>query len=73
VKKLKKVKTPKMPKAMGMESFKPKPVSIHIHAEGAHMKEAHDDLAKQLKPMGFTQKKMRKGGKGKSIATALSS
>ena len=76
VKKLKRVKTKKPPKEMAMPSFEPKPVSIHLHAAGAHMKEAHENLAKQLKPMGFSMKKKKApGGKGshKSIASALSS
>ncbi len=76
VKKLKRAKTKKPPKEMAMPSFEPKPVSIHLHAEGAHMKEAHENLAKQLKPMGFSMKKKKApGGKGsqKSIASALSS
>ena len=77
--KLKRVKVPK-PKvekpSMGMMMDKPHPVSIHIHASGPHIKGAQDDLAKQLKPMGFTMKKKKgpgtKGSK-KSIAASLSS
>jgi len=76
VKKLKRMKKPKMPKAehMGM-MHEPKPVSIHLHAQGSHMQEAHDDLARQLKPFGFSQKKAHKLGKGskKTIGEALSS
>ena len=70
--KAKKIAAP-MP-SMG-DSWKPKPVSIHLHAEGAHLKEAHANLAQQLKPLGFTQKKkgtMPRGSR-KSIAEALSS
>ena len=58
--------------AMAMD-YKPKPVSIHIHAEGEHLAAAHKDLAKQLKPMGFSMKKTKLPGKKKSIANALSS
>ena len=59
--------------AMGGMMDKPKPVSIHIHAEGEHMDAAHKDLARQLKPLGFSMKKPKMGMKKKSIANALSS
>ena len=71
VKKLKKAKAA-MP-AMGGMMDKPKPVSIHIHAEGEHMDAARKDLARQLKPLGFSMKKPKMGMKKKSIANALSS
>jgi hypothetical protein len=71
VKKLKKAKA--MPAMGGMMMDKPKPVSIHIHAEGEHMDAAHKDLARQLKPLGFSMKKPKMGMKKKSIANALSS
>ena len=75
MKKGKKLAKAKAVPPMMSDPYKPKPVSIHLHAEGAHLKEAHANLAQQLKPLGFTQKK--KGGiprgSRKSIAEALSS
>jgi hypothetical protein len=71
VKKLKKAKSA-MP-AMGGMMDKPSPVSIHLHAQGEHLAAAHADLARQLKPLGFMQKKAKLPGKKKSIANALSS
>lgn len=56
-----------------MAEYKPKPVGIHIHAEGEHMKAAHKDLAAQLKPLGFVKKKTAKPGAKKTIGDALSS
>lgn len=76
VKKLKRVKPKKAPAPMKMMDEKPHAVHISIHASGEHLKGAHDDLAKQLKPMGFSMKKKKApGGKGshKSIGAALSS
>ena len=69
MKKLKKAKAA-MP---AMDNWKPKPVSINIRAEGEHLKAAHADLARQLKPLGFSMKKPKMGMKKKSIANALSS
>ena len=77
MKKLKagKMKKPKMAQpAMAMDSYKPMPVSIHLHAEGEHLDAAHKALAKQLKPMGFVMKKKKMPGmQKKSISEALSS
>ena len=71
---MKKLKKGKMSQpSMGGMMDKPKPVSIHIHAEGEHMDAAHKDLARQLKPLGFSMKKPKMGMKKKSIANALSS
>jgi hypothetical protein len=74
--KLKRVKVPKPKAEKAADPFKVKPVSIHIHASGEHLQDAHNDLAKQLKPMGFTMKKKKgfgpKGSK-KTIAESLSS
>ena len=75
MKKGKKPGKAKTAQPMMADPYKPKPVSIHLHAEGAHLKEAHANLAAQLKPLGFTQKKkgtMPRGSR-KSIAEALSS
>lgn len=71
---MKKLKKGAMAQPMGADPFKPKPVSIHIHAEGNNLKDAHKDLASQLKPHGFMMKKKKKGAPAKkSIADALSS
>ena len=75
MKKLKKAKKSAQPATA--DPWKPKPVSIHLVAEGEHLQAAHDDLAKQLKPMGFSMaaKGKKKGKPGKSqkqIGDALS-
>ena len=56
------------------DMYKPKPVSISVHASGEHTKGAMSDLAKQLKPMGFSMKKTGSRAKSKkTIGDALSS